>query len=150
MAVREVLQRAFSWRATPSAAPPARRRTNQRATPTVAASQSRVNPLETLQRRLQVETDPRLAFIDALLSNPRGRLEEYGAVHARLLDVDRDFYAHLAAWYYANGVVQDHQVLFCAHLAISHEDSHREAVEKLASNLFPIVPIPEVKSKWTQ
>jgi integrase len=34
-----------------------------------------------------------------------------------------------------------------AHLV---EDSHREAVEKLASNLFPIVPIPEVKSKWTQ
>jgi integrase len=34
-----------------------------------------------------------------------------------------------------------------AHLV---EDAHREAVEKLASNLFPIVPIPEVKSKWTQ
>lgn len=34
-----------------------------------------------------------------------------------------------------------------AHLV---EDSHREAVEKLSSNLFPIVPIPEVKSKWTQ
>jgi integrase len=30
------------------------------------------------------------------------------------------------------------------------DDAHREAVEKLASNLFPIVPIPEVKSKWTQ
>lgn len=34
-----------------------------------------------------------------------------------------------------------------AHLV---EDSHREAVEKLASNLFPIGPILEVKSKWTQ
>jgi hypothetical protein len=32
-----------------------------------------------------------------------------------------------------------------AHLV---EDSHREAVEKLAPNLFPIVPIPEVNSKW--
>jgi integrase len=30
------------------------------------------------------------------------------------------------------------------------DDAHREAVEKLASNLFPIVPVPEVKSKWTQ
>jgi integrase len=34
-----------------------------------------------------------------------------------------------------------------AHLV---EDSHRVAVEKLSANLFPTVPIPEVKSKWTQ
>ena len=30
------------------------------------------------------------------------------------------------------------------------EDSHRAAVEKLSANLFPTVPIPEVKSEWIQ
>jgi hypothetical protein len=35
----------------------------------------------------------------------------------------------------------------CAHVV---EDSHREAVEKLAPKFVPIVPILELKSKWTQ
>jgi len=85
------------------------------------------NVLETLQCRLRSERDPRLAFVDTLLVNPRGRLSEYGAAHQKVLGADPEFYAHLAAWYDAAGVIEDQRQLFCAHLAASPQDVHREA-----------------------
>jgi hypothetical protein len=87
----------------------------------------RPEPLSALERRLGVETDPRLAFLDSLLCSPHGRLAEYRAVHERVLATDRNFYAHLAAWYHSNGIVEDQRQLFCAHLAVSPEQEHREA-----------------------
>jgi hypothetical protein len=85
------------------------------------------DPILALDRRLGVESDPRIAFIDALFSSPHGRLAEFGRIHARVLESDPDFYGHIGAWYQRHGVIEDQRQLFCAHLAASSEDAHREA-----------------------
>ena len=51
-------------------------------------------------------------------------------------------------WHSANSVIRTQGSPWAFMLLV--EDSHRVAVEKLSANLFPTVPIPEVKSKWTQ
>jgi hypothetical protein len=117
MAIRNILERIF----------PEDYKARARSVTRVHPSRERPDPLTALERRLGVETDPRLAFLDSLLCSPHGRLAEYGAVHAHTLASDRDFYGHLAAWYHEHGVVEDQRQLFCAHLAVSPEQEHREA-----------------------
>lgn len=85
------------------------------------------DPLTALEERLPVEEDPRLAFLDALLASPHGRLAEFGRVHERVREADPEFYGCVAAWYRDHGVIEDQRQLFCAHLAISPLEAHREA-----------------------
>jgi len=79
--------------------------------------------------------DPRLGFMDALLSSPHGDLAGYGEVHERVLEADPEFYGHMAAWYHGRGAIRDQRLLFVAHLGTSPQVEHREAAFIMAQAL---------------
>lgn len=82
------------------------------------------------------EQDLRPKILNALLTTPHRDLNALYPVHAEIAHVDPVFYAHLAAWYEANGSVRDHNEVFVTVLALS-QSGFREVGLALLRKLPP-------------
>ncbi len=87
--------------------------------------------------QLNQEQDVRVAIINSFLTTPHGKLDELAIIHTDALDRDPLFYSRLALWYFDNGEVRDHKVLFVAHLLTSDFSEFREAGWVLLQSLAP-------------
>lgn len=83
------------------------------------------------------ERDVRLQILNTFLMTPHRKLKELAPLHTSALERDPLFYGHLAPWYFQNGEVRDHRVLFAAHLATSEYPEFREAAWVLIQQLAP-------------
>ncbi len=83
------------------------------------------------------EYDVRIAVLDSFLTTPHRKFEELAPLHTSALERDPLFYGHLAPWYFDNGEVRDHKVLFVGHLATSDYPEFREAAWVLLQKLAP-------------
>jgi hypothetical protein len=83
------------------------------------------------------EADVRVQILNSLLTTPHRKLDELAPLHTSALERDPLFYAHLAPWYFENGEIRDHKLLFVAHLATSAYPEFREAAWVLLQRLAP-------------
>ena len=83
------------------------------------------------------ERDVRLQILNSFLTTPHRKLDGLAPLHAEALDRDPLFYGRLAPWYFEQGEVRDHKVLFVAHLLTSEYAEFREAGWVLLQGLAP-------------
>ncbi|GHO45540.1 vWA domain-containing protein [Ktedonospora formicarum] len=83
------------------------------------------------------EHDIRAQILNTFLMTPHRKLGELAPLHTDALERDPLFYGHLAPWYFKNGEVRDHRVLFIAHLATSDYPEFREVAWVLLQQLAP-------------
>lgn len=87
--------------------------------------------------RANTERDVRIEILNSFLTTPHRKLEELARLHSDALGRDPLFYGHLAPWYFEQGEVRDHKVLFAAHLLTSEYPEFREAGWVLLQGLAP-------------
>lgn len=85
-----------------------------------------------------VEVDVRLNLLNSLLSAPHAELEKVKQLHEEALKLDPALYGPLAVWYFRNGEVRDHKVVFTAHLLTSEHTEYRDAGFALLQKLAPV------------
>ncbi len=90
-----------------------------------------------MTQHASTESDVRIQILNSFLSTPHRKLEELAPLHTSALERDPLFYGHLAPWYFAQGEVRDHKLLFVAHLATSEYPEFREAAWVLLQQLAP-------------
>jgi hypothetical protein len=84
------------------------------------------------------EQNFRLNMLNTFLRTPHRRKEQFREIHEEFLKQDPECYAHLAAWYYDNQDIRDHQELFAAYLISNNFDQrYREAGLALLRELPP-------------
>ncbi len=83
------------------------------------------------------ETDVRIQILNSFLTTPHRKLEDLAPVHTGALESDPLFYGHLALWYFEQGEVRDHRLLFVAHLATCDYPEFREVAWVLLQQLAP-------------
>jgi hypothetical protein len=83
------------------------------------------------------ERDLRLEMLNSLLTTPHRELEKVAGLHNEMVEMDRMFYGHLAAWYLRSGDVRDHKEVFIANLLVSPLTEHRDAGFMLLQELPP-------------
>jgi hypothetical protein len=83
------------------------------------------------------ERDTRVSILNSFLTTPHRKLDALAPLHAEALELDPLFYSHLALWYFEQGEVRDHKVLFVAHLITSAYPDFREAGWVLLQSMAP-------------
>lgn len=83
------------------------------------------------------ERDVRVQIINSFLTTPHRKLAELAPLHQQALERDPLFYSRLALWYFDQGEVRDHKVLFVAHLLTSDFEEFREAGWVLLQGMAP-------------
>ena len=89
------------------------------------------------------EESVRLQVLISLLTSPHRGLEQVWELHEKMVERDPRFYVHMAAWYADHGDVRDHKEVFCASLALSSFDRHRDAGLALLHDL-PLYQVARV------
>lgn len=83
------------------------------------------------------ERDVRLNLMDSLLSAAQRESGPLSQLHREALELDSQFYGHLACWYQTHGQVRTFREMFVAGLFASQLSSHREAAWVLLQELAP-------------
>ncbi len=83
------------------------------------------------------ERDLRSVLLNTLLTTPHRDLSALCEIHAKMIEQDPLFYAHMAAWYADHGQVRDHKEMFVVMLSLSTFEGHRDVGLALLRQLPP-------------
>jgi hypothetical protein len=83
------------------------------------------------------ERDVRLNLMDSLLSAAQRDSAALSQLHRDALELDAQFYGHLACWFHTHGQVRTFKEMFVAGLFASALDIHRQAAWVLLQDLAP-------------
>jgi hypothetical protein len=92
---------------------------------------------------IATEAATRLKVLNSLLTCPHRGLDKVWSMHEEMVVADPRFYVQLAAWYADHGDVRDHKEVFCASLALSKFDGHRDCGLALLHDL-PLYEVARV------